>query len=137
MESIQGLNGKEGQIMDYSVFCKILDSYLVFCYIKEKSCNKIHLNCLIQFDRFFLDFHCWLYYAETIVTTFSVLGKSRRCRKCKNGYCRFGQVLGRDRFFGLVLRQGFPVLRHGSQAAGSFLVATLYFHVATVLASLS
>ena len=23
-----------------SVFCKILDSYPVFCYVKEKSCNK-------------------------------------------------------------------------------------------------
>ena len=42
-------------------------------------------------------------------------------------------------------RQGFPgrdkvsgpVSRHGSQAAGSCLVTTLYFHVATVLASLS
>ena len=40
MESIQVLNGKEGQIMTYSIFCKILDMYLVFCYVKEKSCNK-------------------------------------------------------------------------------------------------
>ena len=41
--------------MDYSVFCKIMDTG--FYYIKEKSCNKTHLNCLIQFDRFFPDFH--------------------------------------------------------------------------------
>ena len=56
MESIQGLNGKEGQIMAYYVFCKILDSYPVFCYVKEKSYSKTHLNCLIQFDKFFPDF---------------------------------------------------------------------------------
>ena len=28
--------------MAYFVFCKILDSSSVFCYIKEKSCNKTH-----------------------------------------------------------------------------------------------
>ena len=52
-----GLNGKEGKIMAFFVFCKILDSYPVFCYVKEKSNNKTHLNCSIQFDRFFLDFY--------------------------------------------------------------------------------
>ena len=31
--------------------------------------------------------------------TYSVLGKNWKCRKCQNGYCRFGQVLGRDRVF--------------------------------------
>ena len=36
----RGLNVKEGHIMAYYVFCKILDGYLVFCYVKEKSCNK-------------------------------------------------------------------------------------------------
>ena len=46
--------------------------------------------------------------------TYSVLGKSWRCKKCEKGYCRFGQVLGRDRVFGLVSRQGFPMSRHGS-----------------------
>ena len=84
--------------------------------------------------------------------TYSVLGKSWKCRKCQNGYCRFEQVLGRDRGFQvtteflvlcrdngflcrdkgslcsdkwfLMSQQGFPVSRHGSQAAGSFLVAT-------------
>ena len=30
--------------MAYSIFCKILDSYPVFCYVKEKSCNKTHLE---------------------------------------------------------------------------------------------
>ena len=44
MESIRGLNGKEGQIIAYSVFCKIMDSYLVLCYVKEKSCNKTHFE---------------------------------------------------------------------------------------------
>ena len=44
---------------------------------------------------------------------------------------------GRDRVSSPVSQQGFPVSLHGSQAAGSCLVATLYFHVATVLASLS
>ena len=43
--------------MAFFVFCKILDSYPVFCYVKEKSINKTHLNCSIQFDRFFLDFY--------------------------------------------------------------------------------
>ena len=33
------------------------------------------------------------------MATYSVLGKSRRCRKYQKGYCRFGQVLGRDRGF--------------------------------------
>ena len=33
------------------------------------------------------------------MTSYSVLGKSWRYRKCHNGYCRFGQVLGRDRGF--------------------------------------
>ena len=27
-----------------SVFCKILDSYPVFCYVKKKSCNKTHFE---------------------------------------------------------------------------------------------
>ena len=27
--------------MAYSVFCKIVDSYPVFCYVKEKSCKLI------------------------------------------------------------------------------------------------
>ena len=58
------------------------------------------------------------------MTTYSVLGKSKRCRKFHKGYCRFRQVLGRDSVSGLVSRQGFPVSRHGSQAAGSCLVAT-------------
>ena len=30
--------------MAYSVFCKILDSYPVFFYVKEKSYNKIHFE---------------------------------------------------------------------------------------------
>ena len=45
--------------------------------------------------------------------------------------------LGRDGVFGTVSRQGFLVSRHGSRAVGSCLVTTLYFHVATMLASLS
>ena len=31
--------------------------------------------------------------------TYSVLGKSWRYRKCEKGYCRFGQVLDRNRSF--------------------------------------
>ena len=31
--------------------------------------------------------------------TYSVLGKSWRCRKCKKGYYKFGQVLGCNRVF--------------------------------------
>ena len=49
-------------------------------------------------------------------------------------------VLGRDRGFLVVTEflvlcrdRGFPMSRHGSQAAGSCLVATYYFHVMTVL----
>ena len=30
--------------MVYSVFCKILDGYPVFYYVKEKSCNKTHFE---------------------------------------------------------------------------------------------
>ena len=30
--------------MAYSVCCKILDNYPVFCYVKEKSCNKTHFE---------------------------------------------------------------------------------------------
>ena len=30
--------------MAYSIFCKIVDSYPVFCYVKEKSCNKTHFG---------------------------------------------------------------------------------------------
>ena len=30
--------------MAYSVFFKILDNYLVFYYVKEKSCNKTHFE---------------------------------------------------------------------------------------------
>ena len=26
------------------VFCKILDSYQVLCYVKDKSCNKTHFE---------------------------------------------------------------------------------------------
>ena len=37
---------------------------------------------------------------------------------------QFGQVLSRDRFSGLVSRQGVLVSRHGSQAAGSCFVTT-------------
>ena len=33
------------------------------------------------------------------MTTYSVLGKSWRCKKCQKCYCRFGQVLGRDMGF--------------------------------------
>ena len=40
----RGLNGKEGQIMAYYVFCKIMDIYPLFCYVKEKSCNKTHFE---------------------------------------------------------------------------------------------
>ena len=32
--------------MAYSVFCKILDSYPVFYYVKERSCNKTHFELL-------------------------------------------------------------------------------------------
>ena len=35
--------------MAYSVFCKILDNYLVFCYVKEKSCNKTHFELFNSF----------------------------------------------------------------------------------------
>ena len=31
--------------------------------------------------------------------TYSVLGKSWRCKKCQEGYCQFVQVLGRNRGF--------------------------------------
>ena len=44
MESIRGLNGKEGQIMTYSVFCKIMGNYPVFFYVKEKISNKTHFE---------------------------------------------------------------------------------------------
>ena len=30
--------------MAHFVFCKVLDSYLVLCYVKEKSCNKTHFQ---------------------------------------------------------------------------------------------
>ena len=30
--------------MAYSLFRKILDTYPVFCYVKEKSCNKTHFE---------------------------------------------------------------------------------------------
>ena len=33
------------------------------------------------------------------MTTYSVFGKSWRCRKCQKGYYRFGKVLGRNRGF--------------------------------------
>ena len=44
------------------------------------------------------------------MTTYSVLGKSWRCRKCQKCYCRFGQVLGRDR--GFLVATEFLVLCH-------------------------
>ena len=37
------------------------------------------------------------------MTTYSVLGKSWRCKKCQKCYCRFGQVLGRDMGFLVVI----------------------------------
>ena len=43
--------------MAHSIFCKILDNFPVFCYVKEKSCKKTHFNCLIQFDKIFPYFH--------------------------------------------------------------------------------
>ena len=33
------------------------------------------------------------------MTTYNVLRKTWRCRKCHKGYCRFGLVLGRGRDF--------------------------------------
>ena len=30
--------------MAYSILCKILDNYPVFCYVKEKSYNKTHFK---------------------------------------------------------------------------------------------
>ena len=30
--------------MANSVVCKIMDNYPVFCYVKEKSCNKTHFE---------------------------------------------------------------------------------------------
>ena len=44
------------------------------------------------------------------MTTYNVLGKNWRCRKCQKGYCRFGQVLGRDRGFLVAIE--FLVLCH-------------------------
>ena len=35
--------------MAYSAFVKILDSYPVFCYVKEKSCNKTHFESFNTF----------------------------------------------------------------------------------------
>ena len=32
--------------MAYSVFCKILDSYPIFCYVKENNCNKTHFELI-------------------------------------------------------------------------------------------
>ena len=43
--------------MAYYVFCKILDGYLVFCYVKRRVLIKLILNYLIQFDRFFQYFY--------------------------------------------------------------------------------
>ena len=42
------------------------------------------------------------------MTTYSVLGKSWRCRKSQKGYCRFGQVLGHNR--GFLVETNFLVL---------------------------
>ena len=33
--------------MAYFVFCKILDSYPGFYYVKEKSCNKTHFEFFV------------------------------------------------------------------------------------------
>ena len=35
---------KKARFMAYSVFCKTLNSYPVFCYVKEKSFNKTHFD---------------------------------------------------------------------------------------------
>ena len=35
------------------------------------------------------------------MTTYCVLGESWRCRKCQKEYCRFRQVLGRNRGCGI------------------------------------
>ena len=83
--------------MAYFVFCKIQDSYPVFYNVREKSCNKTLFELFITVSQVFPRFSCCLYYAEAIVSTYNVLGKSWRCRKCQNGYCRFRQVLGCDR----------------------------------------
>ena len=40
-----------------------------------------------------------LYYTEAIVLNLWCLEKSWRSRKCQEGYCRLGQVLGRDKGF--------------------------------------
>ena len=85
--------------MAYFVFCKILDSYPVFCNVREKSCNKTLFELFNTVSQVFPRFSYCLYYVEAIVSTYNVLGKSMRCRKCQNGYCRFGQVLGCDRGF--------------------------------------
>ena len=40
----EALMAKKARLGLISVFCKILDSYPVFCYVKEKSCNKNHFE---------------------------------------------------------------------------------------------
>ena len=76
--------------MAYSVFCKILDSYPIFCCVKEKSCNKTYFELFNTVLQVFPRFLCCLYYVKAIVITYSVLGKVWRCRKCQKGYCSFG-----------------------------------------------
>ena len=64
------------------------------------------------------------------MTTNSVLGKSWRCKECKKGYCRFGQVLGRKRGFLVAIE--FMVLCRDKFGLGKvFYVATEYFYVMT------
>ena len=46
------------------------------------------------------------------MTTYSVLGKSWRCRKYQKSYCRLRQVLGRDRGF-LVATEFLVLCRDG------------------------
>ena len=68
MDTSKILVEKKARLWLYCVFCKIMDNYPVFCYVKEKSCNKTHFELLIQFDRFFPDFFlCCLYYAKATI----------------------------------------------------------------------
>ena len=60
-------------ILYFVKFYTVIQFFFFFFFnVKEKSCNKTHFELLIQFSRFL----CCIYYAEAIVTTYSVLGKS-------------------------------------------------------------
>ena len=78
-------------------FVKFSKVYLVYVYVREKSCNETHFDWFNIVWQVFPRFYVAFIIQRLLYRIYCVLEKNWKCRKCQKDYCMVKQVLGGDK----------------------------------------